>query len=78
MQSYQRGGVELTLKLQARAILSVCLISGEVHRPLEHSCLRIQYGPFRVSVVLRGDKRGMCVCGTQGTQVVVRAPVVNN
>jgi len=71
MQSCQRRGVELTLELEARAILPVYFISVEVNRPFERSGLRIQYSLFRVSVVLRRDKRGMCACGTQGNQVVV-------
>jgi len=78
MQSCQRGGVNLTLELEARAILSVYLISGEICRPLEHVCLRIQYNLVRISVVLRGDKRGMCASGTRGSHVIVRAPVVGD
>jgi len=78
MQFCQRGGVKLTLELEARAILSVYLISGEICRPLEHVCLRIQYQLFRISVVLRGDKRGMCASGTQGTYLKVRERVVGD
>ena len=69
--------MELAFKLEARAtsILSVYFISGDVHRPLEYSSLRVKHGSSLIPVVLRGDNRSRRAYGAFGFHVVVWAPI---
>ena len=65
----------MELKLESRTILSVSIISGEVHHPPEYSGLRVKHGSFLVPVVLPGDKRSMRAYGALGSHIVVWAPI---
>jgi len=67
----------LAFKLEARTILSVYVqsISGEVHRLLEYSGLRIKHSSPLVLVVFRGDKRSVRAYGAFGYHIVVWAPI---